>query len=150
MTGSGTDAERTPSAGRPQVTPVITRASAARSAEKSATTPAVLDEDIVQRLRLERIRTAQDEERWIVDLKKFLRGEVDTLSRKEAKCCSKLAYQYEEDKDGLLYYHSRGDEDVSDRSTILKLVIPDTLQDDVLHQFHSSLEGADQGIGRTY
>ena len=32
----------------------------------------------------------------------------------------------------------------------MRLVIPETLQQDFLHHYHASLEGGHQGIGRTY
>ncbi|POM68913.1 Reverse transcriptase [Phytophthora palmivora] len=58
--------------------------------------PQVLQEEIVQRMRMERINQAQDEEKWIVDLKDYLRGDVQDLTSAEAKSCSKIA--------GLLFY----------------------------------------------
>ncbi|OWZ01046.1 reverse transcriptase [Phytophthora megakarya] len=77
--------------------------------------PESLKELQVQRLKLDRVRTAQDE-----------------------------------DEELLLYYHVRGDESTEDRDLIMKLVVPETLQQDVLHHYHAILEGGHQGIGRTY
>ncbi|GMF48882.1 unnamed protein product [Phytophthora fragariaefolia] len=37
-----------------------------------------------------------------------------------------------------------------DRDRLMKLVVPETLQQDVLHHYHVSLEGGHQGIGPTY
>ncbi|KAE9290606.1 hypothetical protein PF008_g25554 [Phytophthora fragariae] len=112
--------------------------------------PEVLEELVVQRLRLDRIRAAQDEEVWIVNLKKYLRGDVGDLSRREVKNCQKLAPQYEECESGLLYYQSRNDDSAEGRDEMMKLVVPETLREDVLHHYHASLEGGHQGIGRTY
>ncbi|POM80759.1 LOW QUALITY PROTEIN: Reverse transcriptase [Phytophthora palmivora] len=53
---------------------------------------------------MERINRAQDEEKWIVDLKACLRGDVQDLTSTEAKSCSKIADRYETDESGLLFY----------------------------------------------
>ncbi|KAJ0390640.1 hypothetical protein P43SY_011960 [Pythium insidiosum] len=66
----------------------------------AATWPAA---DVVRRWRSERIHQAQDEERWIVNLKRFLAGNVAELDAGEAADCSKLASSYEA-VDGLLYF----------------------------------------------
>ncbi|OWY90803.1 LOW QUALITY PROTEIN: reverse transcriptase, partial [Phytophthora megakarya] len=50
-----------------------------RAAERQRRTPRAMDESIIQRIRCQRIRQAQDEEKWIVDLKKYLDGERDFL-----------------------------------------------------------------------
>ncbi|KAE8995264.1 hypothetical protein PR002_g19672 [Phytophthora rubi] len=123
---------------------------AARTTTRRGRPPEVQEELVVQRLRLDRIRVAQDEEVWIVNLKKYLRGDVGDLSRREVKNCQKLAPQYEEGESGLLYYQSRNDDSAEGRDEMMKLVIPETLREDVLHHYHASLEGGHQGIGRTY
>ncbi|GMF49754.1 unnamed protein product [Phytophthora fragariaefolia] len=64
----------------------------------------VLQEPLVQRMRMERIGRAQDEEMWIVDLKKYLTGDVRELTSTEAKSCAKIAEDYEIDEVGLLFY----------------------------------------------
>ncbi|POM67314.1 Reverse transcriptase, partial [Phytophthora palmivora] len=46
--------------------------------------PQVLQEEIVQRMRMERISRAQNEEKWIVDLKAYLRG--DSVQRYVGQC----------------------------------------------------------------
>ncbi|KAE8961680.1 hypothetical protein PR001_g29965, partial [Phytophthora rubi] len=95
--------------GKAQALAVTTRSAAARTTTRRGRPPEVLEELVVQRLRLDRIRVAQDEEVWIVYLKKYLRGDVGDLSRREVKNCQKLAPQYEEGESGLLYYQSRSD-----------------------------------------
>ncbi|KAE9057873.1 hypothetical protein PF007_g31499, partial [Phytophthora fragariae] len=70
--GNATDAGR----GKTQVLAVTTRSAAARTTTRRSRPPEVLEELVVQRLRLDRIRAAQDEEVWIVNLKKYLRGDV--------------------------------------------------------------------------
>ncbi|GMF33980.1 unnamed protein product [Phytophthora fragariaefolia] len=111
--------------------------------------PSPPQERIVQQIRLERIRVAQDEEVWMANLKKFLIGDMDTLFRREARNCSKLADRYDVDEGNLLYYRP-GEADVSERESSLKLVIPETIRKDFLHHYHASLEGGHQGVGRTY
>ncbi|GMF21124.1 unnamed protein product [Phytophthora fragariaefolia] len=96
--------------------------------------------------RLDRVRVAQDEELWIANLKRYLRGDLGSLSRREAKDCREIAPQYEEGESGLLYYRTKGDEAAEDRDTILTLVVPETLRDDILHHYHASLERGHQRI----
>ncbi|KAJ8575379.1 hypothetical protein ON010_g3835 [Phytophthora cinnamomi] len=74
--------------------------------------------------------------KWIVDLKKYLAGDVQDLSATDAKSCAKITEDYERSSE--------------DRDLVTKLVIPETLQDDSLHHYHVSLESGHQGIGRTY
>ncbi|POM59650.1 LOW QUALITY PROTEIN: reverse transcriptase [Phytophthora palmivora] len=112
--------------------------------------PQVLQEEIVQRMRMERVNRAQDEEKWIVDLKAYLRGDVQDLTSTEAKNCSKIADRYETDESGLLFYFPPARQSDEDRDLVAKLVVPETLQNDLMHHYHSSLEGGHQGIGRTY
>ncbi|POM58113.1 Reverse transcriptase [Phytophthora palmivora] len=112
--------------------------------------PQALQEEIVQRMRMERISRAQDEEKWIVDLKAYLRGDVQDLTSTEAKSCSKIADRYETDESGLLFYFPPTKQSDEDRDLVAKLVVPETLQNDLMLHYHSSLEGGHQGIGRTY
>lgn len=61
-----------------------------------------------------------------------------------------MADQYEVDENGLLFYCPSVGANAEDRDMLMRLVIPETLQNDVLHHSHASLEGGHQGIGRTY
>ncbi|OWZ20739.1 LOW QUALITY PROTEIN: reverse transcriptase [Phytophthora megakarya] len=110
----------------------------------------ILKELEVQRLRLDRVCTAQKVGSWIANLMKFLDGDINVLSKREAKNCAKIAEQYEVVESGLPYYHVRGSEAAEKRDTIMKLVGPETLREDVLHHYQASLEGGHQGIGWTY
>ncbi|OWY98204.1 reverse transcriptase [Phytophthora megakarya] len=112
--------------------------------------PGVLQELVVQRIRLDRVRVTQEEELWISNLKQFLKGNIGELSIREVRDCVKLAGQYEVGESDLLYYHVRGNESAEARDVIMKIVVPETLRDDILHHYHASLEGGHQGIGRTY
>uniref|UniRef100_H3HA28 Integrase catalytic domain-containing protein n=1 Tax=Phytophthora ramorum TaxID=164328 RepID=H3HA28_PHYRM len=83
-------------------------------------------------------------------MKSYLRGEVTDLSSSDAKSCAKTACDYELDESGLLLYCPTKPQSDEDRDSLARLVIPETLQQDVLHHYHASLEGGHQGIGRTY
>ena len=106
--------------------------------------------DVIQQLRVERIRKAQEEESWIADLKAYLRGDLGGLSAESAQSCSKLARDYETSDEGLLVYCPAHKTDEDDRELTALLVIPKALQTDILHHYHASLEGGHQGVGRTY
>ena len=121
-----------------------------RSAERIRHEPEVIQEEIVQRIRIQRIVQAQDEERWIVNLKKYLSGDVSNLDAGEVKVCAKLAPEYEIDESDLLFFCPTAKRESEDRDGLMRLVIPETLQQDFLHHYHTSLEGGHQGIGRTY
>uniref|UniRef100_H3H5Y4 Uncharacterized protein n=1 Tax=Phytophthora ramorum TaxID=164328 RepID=H3H5Y4_PHYRM len=136
---------------KPKDNNAVARVSAVtRSARRSRRVPRVLQEAIVQRIRSERITQAQDEEQWIANMKSYLRGEVTDLSSTDAKSCAKTACDYELDESGLLLYCPTTPRSDEDRDSLARLVIPETLQQDVLHHYHASLEGGHQGIGRTY
>ena len=121
-----------------------------RSMQRRRQPPELLQEEMVQRVRSERIRQAQDEELWIINLKKYLIGDVSTLSSEEAKACAKIAADYEVDENNLLFFCPTPKRKIEDRDGLIRLVIPETLQRDFLHHYHASLEGGHQGIGRTY
>ncbi|POM71370.1 LOW QUALITY PROTEIN: Reverse transcriptase [Phytophthora palmivora] len=99
---------------------------------------------------MERNRRAQDEEKWIVDLKVYLREDVLDLTSAEVKSCSKIADRYETDNSPLLFYFPPTKQSDEDRDHVAKLIVPETLQSDLMHHYHASLEGGHQGIERTY
>ncbi|GMF29744.1 unnamed protein product [Phytophthora lilii] len=125
-------------------------AAATRSQTRRRAPPAVLQSDVVQHMRAERIGQAQSKEKWIEDLKAYLNGALHKLSVDEAQACSKIAADYELDVSGLLLYCPRTTHAGSDRDLDARLVVPETLQQDVLHHYHTSLEGGHQEIWRTY
>ncbi|GMF60214.1 unnamed protein product [Phytophthora fragariaefolia] len=111
-----------------------------------------IDPAVVQPERRRRISKAQDEElRW-ADLKAFLRGELDSLTHRRAQNASKIADSFVLSEDGLLYYQGkrrrRAESDSADIS--LRLVVPTTMVDEVLHSCLNSIEGGHQGIVRTF
>ncbi|GMF46602.1 unnamed protein product [Phytophthora fragariaefolia] len=141
----GLERPTTPSADAGRTTapmlPVTTWAASAHAASPRTGTPEVLKELVVQRIQLDRARTAQGEERWTANLKRYLRGELGSLSKREPEDYRNITPQYEEGESGLLYNRTRGDESAEDRDEILKLVIAEMLQDDVLPHYHASMEG---------
>jgi ribonuclease HI len=130
----------------PVCMPIATRAASRRRRVR----PETLQESVVQRVRIRRVLQAQDEEQWIVHLKAYLQGDVTSLSAEEAKSCAKIAAEYDLDESGLLLYCSTGTKLDVDRDSIVRVVVPETLQQDFLHHYHASLEGGHQGIGRTF
>ena len=56
-----------------------------RSAERILHQPEVVQEGIVQRIMIQRIVQSQDEERWIVNLKNYLNGDISSLDVGEVK-----------------------------------------------------------------
>ncbi|OWZ02253.1 LOW QUALITY PROTEIN: reverse transcriptase [Phytophthora megakarya] len=99
---------------------------------------------------IERIRQAQDEESWIMGLKKYLIGEIRDPTQEEAKVLGSIAMNYEVDQRNLLFYCPTAKEAAADRDKLMQLAIPETLQQDILRHYHTSLQGDHQGIGRTY
>ncbi|KAE9351975.1 hypothetical protein PR003_g4612, partial [Phytophthora rubi] len=136
------EAEEHPSA---KISPVATRTTG-----DSRSRPTVLQEEVVRNLRIGRIKQAQDEEVWIAGLKKYLLGAVHDLSPEDIKSYNAVGSDYEVDLDGLLFYCPPAKRTTEERDGLMRLVVPETLQQDVLHHYHSSLEGGHQGIGRTY
>jgi len=70
------------------------------------------------------------EEQWIVHLKAYLQGDVTSLSAEEAKSCAKITTEYDLDESGLLLYCSTGAKLDVDRDSIMRVVVPETLQQD--------------------
>ncbi|KAE9289079.1 hypothetical protein PR003_g25647 [Phytophthora rubi] len=88
-----------------KICPVATRA-----AGGSRSRPAVLQEEVVRNLLIERIKQAQDEEVWIDGLKKYLVGAVHELSPEDIKSYNAVGSDYEVDLDGLLFYCPQTDD----------------------------------------
>ncbi|OWZ10099.1 reverse transcriptase [Phytophthora megakarya] len=131
-----------------QVSAMTTR-SKARSGVLVGSDPNSLREEVVRELRIERIRQAQDEESWIMGLKKYLTGEIRDLTQEEARTFGSIAMNYEVDQLDLLFYCPTSKEAAADRDKLMRLVIPETLQQDILHHYHTSLQGGHQGVGCT-
>ena len=59
-----------------------------KSASRRRRSPEVLQEDVVQRIEIEIIKQAQEEESWIANLNNFRIGDITKLSIEEAKLCA--------------------------------------------------------------
>ncbi|GMF33056.1 unnamed protein product [Phytophthora fragariaefolia] len=111
----------------------------------SRSVPEVLGEEIVKELRISRIRQVQDEEAWISGLKTYLADRIRQLTQDEAKSYRKISMDYDVDLNDLLYYCPPTKHIDTDRDLLMKLVVPETLQQDVLHHYHVSLDGVTKG-----
>jgi hypothetical protein len=100
--------------------------------------------------RTRRFLKGQDEEKWIWCMKEYLHGRLEALTQEEARNCGKIAEKFALGANGLLYYVNEKKEESREEDLTLRLVIPTTMRNDVLHHYHSSLEGGHQGIVRTY
>ncbi|GMF32104.1 unnamed protein product [Phytophthora fragariaefolia] len=106
----------------------------------------------VQEERRRRVGRAQDEElRW-AKLKLVLKGESSSLGYKAAREAGKMADRFVLSDDGLLYFLGENRRWGKDRinETILRLVVPTTMVQEVLQSCHDSLDGGHQGIVRTF
>ncbi|OWZ20269.1 LOW QUALITY PROTEIN: reverse transcriptase [Phytophthora megakarya] len=109
-----------------------------------------LREKIVREPQIERIRQAQDEESWISGLKKYLVGEIRDLTQEDAKVFGSSAMNYEVDQSDLHFYCPTTKKAATDRDKLMRLVVPETFHKDILHHYHTSLQGSHQEIGLTY
>ncbi|OWZ04917.1 reverse transcriptase [Phytophthora megakarya] len=83
-------------------------------------------------------------------MKKYLSGSIVDLTQAEERSYGKVAADYEVDEQDLLFYCPPTARSGDDRDRLLRLAVPETLQSDVLHHYHTTLEGGHQGVGRTY
>ncbi|OWZ10791.1 reverse transcriptase [Phytophthora megakarya] len=90
-----------------------------------------MQEDLIREIRVDRMKQAQKEEIWITGMKKYLSG----CTWKQARFTLLLPPM-----------PRSGD----DRDQLLRLVVPETLQSDVLHHYHTTLEGGHQGVFRRF
>ncbi|KAE9003692.1 hypothetical protein PR001_g17910 [Phytophthora rubi] len=101
--------------------------------------------------RWRRILAQQGAELWIRRLRDYLKGDLTDLSAAEAEDVAKIANQFVLDSRGALYYLSRATPNrPRDQAEMLRLVVPRTLQADLLHLSHEDFQGAHQGITRTF
>ncbi|GMF47804.1 unnamed protein product [Phytophthora fragariaefolia] len=106
----------------------------------------------LQEERHRRVGRAQDEElRW-ANLKLVLKGDSSSLGYKAAGEAWKMADRFVLSDDGLLYFLGEDRRWGKDRmnETVLRLVVPTTMVQEVLQSCHDSLEGGHQGIVRTF
>ena len=77
---------------------VVKISAVTRSAVRRRRSPDVIKEEVVQRIRIERIKQAQEDESWIANLKEFLIGDITNWSIEESKLCARIALDYEVDE----------------------------------------------------
>ena len=106
-----------------------------RSAERIRQQPEVIQEEKVQRIRIKRIVQDQDEERYIVNLKKYLNGDISSLNAGEVKVCAKLAPEYETDENDLLFFCPMAKRESEDCDGLMRLVVPETFQQSYLPNY---------------
>ncbi|OWZ04587.1 LOW QUALITY PROTEIN: reverse transcriptase, partial [Phytophthora megakarya] len=126
-----------------RVIAVTTRAGRAGRARPPAS---VMEEGLIREILVNRIKQAQEEEVWIAGMKKYLSGSIADFTQAEARSYGKIAADYEVDEQDLLFYCPSTPRSGDDRDRLMRLVVPETLQSDVLHHYHTTLEGGHQGI----
>ncbi|OWZ07254.1 reverse transcriptase, partial [Phytophthora megakarya] len=109
------------------------------------------DPEDVRTERWRRICSHQAHDLGLAPLVKFLRGETEHLSLNQTTHLAKIADQFVLDSRDALFYVSRSTpERPRDAADRLRLVVPQDLQEDILHHCHADFQGAHQGIIRTY
>ena len=83
---------------------VVKMAAITRSTMRRSEAYTIIREDVIQQVRLDRIKQAQDEESWIANLKLYLDGDVTELGATETKYSAVIVPGYVVDEGGLLYY----------------------------------------------
>ncbi|OWZ06490.1 reverse transcriptase, partial [Phytophthora megakarya] len=89
---------------------------------------AVMQEDMIREMPVDRIKQAQEAEVWIAGMKKYLSGSIADLTQAEARSYGKIAADYEVDEQDLLFYCPPTPRSRDDRDQLLRLVVPETLQ----------------------
>ncbi|OWZ10371.1 reverse transcriptase [Phytophthora megakarya] len=91
--------------------------------------------------RWRRIKTHQDEDHRLLNLKKFLRGGVDSFSRAQIRRLSKEADLFELDsRDVLFRLNHSAQRRPRDQTDMLRLAVPETLLQDILHYAHEDFQ----------
>ena len=68
----------------------------------------------------------------------------------EDKVCALIPPSYEVDQRGLLFFCPISATESVNHSELARPVVPEELQQDILHHYHKSVEGGHQRIGRLY
>lgn len=92
-------------------------------------------------MRIWQIGQALDEESWIGNLKKYLNRDISEMDAGEAKTCGNLSPEDEIDHNDLLYFCPMAKRDSEGCDGIMRLVVPETMQQGFLHHYHTSMEG---------
>jgi hypothetical protein len=97
--------------------------------------------------RWRRVLAHQDADGHTHDIRAFLCGNLDSLSRDTAVKLAKIAGQFAIDEHGVLRYVSLKP---SARDRPAKLVVSVSMRKDLLHHCHAEMQGGHQGVTRTY
>ncbi|POM64397.1 LOW QUALITY PROTEIN: Reverse transcriptase [Phytophthora palmivora] len=131
--------------GAAQITAVVTR-SGMRSTTRTISDPQSLREEF----GISESVGPNTPKMSISEFKKYLNGDLQDLTQQEAKSYANLVADYDLDHQNLLFYCPSTRSMDADRDKLMRLVIVETLYQDILHHYHVSLEGGHQGFGRTY
>ncbi|POM70603.1 Reverse transcriptase [Phytophthora palmivora] len=101
--------------------------------------------------RWRRIKAHQSHDPYLVELMKFLKGDVGDLPRPRVRKLARVAEDFILDSRDVLYRLSRATrERPRDNVDELRLVVPRVLYSDLLHYAHEDYQGGHQGIKRTF
>ncbi|OWY92605.1 LOW QUALITY PROTEIN: reverse transcriptase, partial [Phytophthora megakarya] len=114
-------------------------------AEADASSRTSVDQSGYQDERWRRIKVHQDEDLWIQQMKKVLKGDVSDLPRNQVKKIAKVSDQFVLDS-----LSTPTPERPHNKQSELRLVVPETLRVDMLHYSHEDFQGGHQGINRTF
>ncbi|GMF45602.1 unnamed protein product [Phytophthora fragariaefolia] len=101
--------------------------------------------------RWRRIKAHQDGDTFLMQIKKYLKGELDQFSHAQVKRIARYADQYVLDSREIMYrLNAATRERPRYKESELRLVVPADLRPDILHYAHEYVQGGHQGITRTY
>ena len=78
-------------------------------------------------------------------MKEYMVGNATQMSDAETNTCSRIAPDYKVDENGLLDLCPRSSGSSEDCTEIIRVLLPELLPQDVLHHYHTSLEGGTKG-----
>ena len=76
----------------------------------------MLREEVVQQIRIKRIKRAQEEDGLIANVNNYLAGNVTQENDEDAKTCSRIAPGYKVDENGFLFFCLRSSGSSEDRT----------------------------------
>ena len=101
-----------------------------RAAGQRRHLPQIFQEDIVQQIRIGRIKQAHDEESWIFTLKIYLTRDVSIITSADSKSRALVALDNVVDQNRLLLFYPRSATKSEDRAELVRWVISELLQQD--------------------
>jgi hypothetical protein len=101
--------------------------------------------------RWRRVVAHQEADPKLKPLLCYLKGDMSGLKKKEVKQLAKIADQYELDDRGVLLFLSYSSRySPTGPGLVSRVVIPASMQQDVLHMCHADAQGGHQGVNRTF